>query len=78
QKIKTAKEHLAALCDLKGEYVGIREFRGQAAYYLKGIPRSARTKVALMSATKQAEADEIFDRFLDQYEERQAKHQAVN
>ena len=78
QKIKTAKEHLAALCDLKGEYVGIREFRGQAAYYLKGIPRSARTKVALMSATKQAEADEIFDRFLDQYEERQAKRQAVN
>ena len=78
QKIKTAKEHLAALCDLKGEYVGIREFRGQAAYYLKGIPRSARTKVALMSATKQAEADEIFDRFLDHYEERQAKRQAVN
>ena len=78
QKIKTAKEHLAALCDLKGEYVGIREFRGQASYYLKGIPRSARTKVALMSATKQAEADEIFDRFLDQYEERQAKRQAVN
>jgi nifR3 family TIM-barrel protein len=72
QKIKTAKEHLAALCDLKGEYVGIREFRGQAAYYLKGIPRSARTKVALMSATTQAQADELFDRFLDKYEERQA------
>ncbi|HIX35720.1 MAG TPA: tRNA dihydrouridine synthase DusB [Candidatus Limosilactobacillus merdigallinarum] len=72
QKIKTAKEHLAALCDLKGEYVGIREFRGQAAYYLKGIPRSARTKVALMSATTQAEADDLFDRFLDKYEEHQA------
>lgn len=72
QKIKTAKEHLAALCDLKGEYVGIREFRGQAAYYLKGIPRSARTKVALMSATTQAEADDLFDHFLDKYEEHQA------
>lgn len=76
QKIKTAKEHLAALCDLKGEYVGIREFRGQAAYYLKGIPRSARTKVALMSATTQAEADDLFDRFLDKYEEHQAMRAA--
>lgn len=73
EKIKTAKEHLAALCDLKGEYVGIREFRGQAAYYLKGIPRSARTKVALMSATTQQEADDLFDRFIEQYEERLAK-----
>lgn len=76
QKIKTAKEHLAALCDLKGEYVGIREFRGQAAYYLKGIPRSARTKVALMSATTQAQADDLFDRFLDKYEEHQAQKAA--
>lgn len=73
EKIKTAKEHLAALCDLKGEYVGIREFRGQAAYYLKGIPRSARTKVALMSATTQQEADDLFDRFIEQYEDRIAK-----
>lgn len=76
QKIKTAKEHLASLCDLKGEYVGIREFRGQAAYYLKGIPRSARTKVALMSATTQAQADDLFDRFLDKYEEHQAQKAA--
>lgn len=73
EKIKTAKEHLAALCYLKGEYVGIREFRGQAAYYLKGIPRSARTKVALMSATTQQEADDLFDKFIEQYEERIAK-----
>ena len=76
QKIKTAKEHLAALCDLKGEYVGIREFRGQAGFYLKGIPRSARTKVALMSATTQAQADDLFDRFLDKYEEHQAQKAA--
>lgn len=76
QKIKTAKEHLAALCDLKGEYVGIREFRGQAAYYLKGIPRSARTKVALMSATTQEQADDLFDRFLDKYEDYKAQKAA--
>lgn len=71
EKITTAKEHLARLVDLKGEYAGVREFRGQAAYYMKGIPRAARTKVALMEATEQAQMDEIFDRFIDQYEERQ-------
>ena len=61
EKITTAKEHLARLVDLKGEYAGVREFRGQAAYYMKGIPRAARTKVALMEATEQAQMDEIFD-----------------
>lgn len=77
EKITTAKEHLARLVDLKGEYAGVREFRGQAAYYMKGIPRAARTKVALMEATEQAQMDEIFDRFIDQYEERQLQ-QNVN
>ena len=72
EKIKTAKEHLHALCELKGEYVGVREFRGQAAYYLKGISHSARTKAALMEAETEQEAIDIFDKFLEENEAREA------
>ena len=65
KKIQTAKEHLHRLVELKGEYVGSREFRGQAAYYLKGISHSARTKAALNSAESEQEMNDIFDAFLE-------------
>ncbi len=65
QKIQTAKEHLHRLVELKGAYVGPREFRGQAAYYLKGISHSARTKAALNNAETEQEMIDLFDQFLD-------------
>ncbi|AEV94598.1 tRNA dihydrouridine synthase DusB [Pediococcus claussenii] len=65
EKIKIAKEHLHGLVELKGDNIGPREFRTQAAYYLKGIPRSARTKVALNSADTEQEMIEIFNQFED-------------
>ena len=73
QKIKMAKEHLNRLIDLKGEYVGVREFRGLSTYYLKGIPRSARTKAALVEAETRQEMNDIFDRFAEQTAERELK-----
>ena len=33
--------HLEMLCDLKGEYTGVREFRKYIAYYTKGLPGAA-------------------------------------
>lgn len=73
EKIKMAKEHLNRLIDLKGEYVGVREFRGLSTYYLKGIPRSARTKAALVEAETRDQMNEIFDRFAEQTAEREMK-----
>ncbi len=64
EKIKVAKEHLHRLVLAKGENIGPREFRSQAAYYLKGIPRSAKTKAALNEADTEAKMVEIFDNFL--------------
>ncbi|ANZ59966.1 tRNA dihydrouridine synthase DusB [Secundilactobacillus paracollinoides] len=64
-KIQTAKKHLHRLVELKGDYVGPREFRGQAAYYLKGISHSARTKAALNNAETEQEMIDLFDQFLD-------------
>ena len=75
QKIEMAKDHLNRLVDLKGEYVGVREFRGLSTYYIKGIPRAARPKVALVEAETLDEMNDIFDRFAEQTAERAAKRQ---
>lgn len=41
EKIAEAIEHIALLCRLKGEYIGIREGRKHAAWYIKGIEGAA-------------------------------------
>jgi tRNA-dihydrouridine synthase B len=68
QKIATAKLHLDRLVDLKGEHTGVHEFRTSSAYYLKGIPRAAKTKVAVNQAETEAEVDQILDAFVEKVE----------
>lgn len=68
EKVATAKLQLQRLVNLKGEDLAVREFRSQAAYYLKGIPRSAKTRAAVNSVNTQAEVDQIFDEFVDKIE----------
>lgn len=41
EKMTTAVEHISLLCQLKGEYIGIREARKHAAWYIKGIEGAA-------------------------------------
>ncbi len=76
EKIQVAKEHLHRLVALKGGYIGPREFRTQAAYYLKGIPRSAKAKAALNAADTEEKMIEIFDCFQQEAEEFIAKRAA--
>lgn len=73
EKIQTAKLHLERLVDLKGEMLATREFRQHAAYYLKGISRAAKTKVAVNQATRPEEMAQILDDFVDATEEREKK-----
>ena len=73
EKINTARQHLYGLVQLKGEKIGCLEFRGQAAFYLKGINHSARTKIAINQAKTEAEMNRIFDNFLDKLAKRQAR-----
>lgn len=71
EKIATAKLHLERLVDLKGETIATREFRQHAAYYLKGISRAAKTKLAVNQATRQEEMVSILDAFVEATEERE-------
>lgn len=41
EKMQEAIEHISDLCRIKGEYVGIREARKHAAWYIKGIEGAA-------------------------------------
>jgi len=68
-KVAIAKIHLQRLVDLKGENIGVREFRQHAAYYLKGIPRAAKVKVAINQAEKQQEVVDLMDAFVEKKQE---------
>lgn len=72
QKIAIAKDHLHRLVGLRGAKMGPRIFRGQAAYYLKGMPHAARTKVAIFGADTEDQMDKILDRFVEKAQRRQA------
>lgn len=65
EKVTLAKEHLRRLCIARGPQEGPKDFRNQVAYYLKGIPHAARTKVALTDATDEAVMVAILDQFME-------------
>ncbi|MGM9551766.1 MAG: tRNA dihydrouridine synthase DusB [Clostridia bacterium] len=44
ERIKEAVRHIELLCEIKGEYVGIREGRKHAAWYMKGIEGAAQVR----------------------------------
>ncbi|RSU07620.1 tRNA dihydrouridine synthase DusB [Vagococcus elongatus] len=68
EKITTAKVHFERLVQLKGAELATREFRQHAAYYLKGIPRSAKAKVAVNQTTDPKKMVEILEDFAEQAE----------
>jgi len=55
EKIEMAVRHLRMAVDFKGEWRGVREMRKQIAWYLKGLPGSARVK-QLVQTLEQADA----------------------
>lgn len=75
EKIQTAKLQLDRLSELKGERVAVPEFRQQAAYYLKGIPRAARTRAAVMAVDTKKEVFDILDDFIDKLDKMQQEKQ---
>ncbi|WP_099975226.1 tRNA dihydrouridine synthase DusB [Lactobacillus terrae] len=73
EKIDIAKVQLERLVDLKGEEIGVPEFRQQAAYYLKGIPHAVRTRAEVMKVDTMKEVFDLLDSFVEQSEKREAK-----
>jgi len=66
EKIALLKEHLELVLQYKGEYIGIREMRKHAAWYTKGMPKSAELRCQFNQAETKAAFLEVIDKF-EQY-----------
>lgn len=64
EKISMAMEHITLLCDLKGEYIGIREARKHASWYIKGISGAAQLRNKINMATSLDEMRNILSELL--------------
>ena len=51
ERIDMAARHLKMLTQYKGEVIGVREMRKHIGWYIKGLPRSAETRVRVNSTT---------------------------
>ncbi|GCF95821.1 tRNA-dihydrouridine synthase [Enterococcus florum] len=71
EKITTAKLHLERLVELKGEKIACREFRQHASYYLKGVPRAAKLKVAINQTEEKQVITDLLDQFVEASEAKQ-------
>lgn len=78
EKINIAKLQLQRLVDLKGEHVGVPEFRQQAAYYLKGIPHAVRTRAKVVNVDTMQEVFDALDQFVESYEKREARSSEIS
>lgn len=71
EKFALAKEHAKKLCELKGEHIGIREMRGHATWYIKGLPMSHHIKDQLSKMTSYDQMVEILHLYEQQLKEYQ-------
>lgn len=63
EKIALLREHLELVLQFKGEYIGIREMRKHAAWYTKGLPRSAELRCQFNQAENKAAFLEVINQF---------------
>lgn len=64
ERISMAMEHITLLCTLKGEYVGIREARKHASWYIKGLSGAAALRNKINTATSLDEMSSILNELL--------------
>ena len=68
QKITTAINHLRKLVEYKGEYVGVREMRKHAAWYLKGLKNCTVIKEKINHAESLDEMVAILQEYKKQFQ----------
>jgi nifR3 family TIM-barrel protein len=71
EKIEIAILHMDRLIDLKGEHVAVKEMRKHLAWYLKGLPGTARVKDRVMEETSRDKMVHILGEYILSLEEEQ-------
>lgn len=69
EKFSMARLHAMRLCNLKGEHIGIREMRGHAAWYVKGLPKSHMLKDQLTKIETYDQLLTILQAYEKEYEQ---------
>jgi nifR3 family TIM-barrel protein len=69
EKIRIAMLHMDRLTSLRGEAVAVREMRKHLAWYLKGLPDSARVKDSIMDKTKRDEVEHVLREYVKKVED---------
>lgn len=64
ERISLAMKHITLMCQLKGEYIGIREARKHGSWYIKGLSGAAQLRNKINSATSLDEMQSILSELL--------------
>lgn len=64
ERIEVAIKHISLMCSLKGEYIGIREARRHASWYIKGMKGAAALRNEINCATSLEEMKNILHKLL--------------
>jgi len=67
-KMETMIAHTQRICEYKGEYVGMREARKHAAWYLKGLANAAQYRRQTSSLEKLEDIKSLAERVLEENE----------
>lgn len=78
EKIRIAILHMDRLVALKGEHVAVKEMRKHLAWYLKGLPGSARIKDIIMEQTKRDAMAAILNDFVDSFAAHNSEEESEN
>lgn len=57
-------EHAKRLCELRGEYVAMKQMRGLASWYIQGIPFSARVKNEMSKLSTLNDLEKLFCEYI--------------
>ena len=64
ERISLAMKHITLMCQLKGEYIGIREARKHGSWYIKGLSGAAQLRNKINTATSLEEMRSILSELL--------------
>ncbi|MDR0530801.1 MAG: tRNA dihydrouridine synthase DusB [Oscillospiraceae bacterium] len=59
QRLRAMLRHVRLLCEYKGDYIGMREARKHAAWYMKGLRGAAALRGKIVSVSRYEELEEI-------------------
>lgn len=78
KRLEVMKEHIFLLCEIKGEYVGVREARKHIAWYTKGMHASTNLRTAVCRCESLKELISVIDEYKNFISEGEDCNEKIN